>query len=119
VDYLARRAEVVTHDTEQAGLVSGALRKRLDSWSGRRAAVKTGRLGYEAGTEITGLLHSPDDGTWTLWSAPWSLREVEPEVVLQLDQADWNLADDPPGTTTGRPGQRRQRREVGNLERPG
>lgn len=71
------------------------MQKRLDSWSGHRSAVRTGRLGYEEATDVTGLLRSPEDGSWTLWSAPRSLREVEPEVVLQLDLADRSVPDAP------------------------
>jgi len=95
MDDIVRRAEVVTHDAEQAELVRGYLQRRLDSWSGHRAAVRTGRLGYEEAAEVTGLLQSPEDGSWSLWSAPRSLREVEPEVVLQLDQVDRSVADAP------------------------
>jgi len=96
LDDVARRAEVVTHDAEQAELVRGGLQKRLDSWSGHRSAVKTGRLGYEEAADVTGLLHAPEEGSWTLWSAPRSLREVESEVVLQVDFADRSVPDAPP-----------------------
>lgn len=95
VDDIARRAEMVTHDAEQAEQVRGFLRNRLDSWSGHRSAVRTGRLGYAEAADVTGLLQSPDEGSWTLWSAPRSLREVEPEVVLQLDLADRSVPDAP------------------------
>jgi hypothetical protein len=89
------RAEVVTHESERAEAAHGALQKRLDSWSGRRQAVKTGRLGYDEGADVTGLLQSPDEGTWSLWSVPRSLREVEPEVTLQLDFGDRSVPDAP------------------------
>ena len=95
IDDIARRAEVVTHDAEQAGQVRGFLQKRLDSWGGHRSAVKTGRLGYQEAADVTGLLKSPEEGSWTLWSAPRSLREVEPEVVLQLDLVDRSVPDAP------------------------
>ena len=109
IDDIARRAEVVTHDAEQAGQVRGFLQKRLDSWGGHRSAVKTGRLGYQEAADVTGLLKSPEEGSWTLWSAPRSLREVEPEVVLQLDLADrsvpdapaWDYAPSPGGAAAG------------------
>jgi len=95
VDGVRRRAERVTHDQEQADQVRSALRHRLDSWQGHRRGVTTGRLGYEVGTDVTGLLQDPDEGTWDLWSAPRSLREVEAEIVLQLDRLDRSLADAP------------------------
>ena len=95
VDEVARRAEMVTHDTGQADLVRGGLQKRLDSWSLKRAQVKTGKLGYDEAADVTGLLVAPEEGSWDLWSAPRSLREVEPEVVLQLDFGDRSVPDAP------------------------
>ena len=114
VDDVAGRAEVVTHDSGQAEAVRGGIQKRLDSWSGKRSAVKTGRLGYQEGADVTGLLESPEEGSWGLWSVPRSLREVEPEVVLQLDLADRSVPDAPvweyaaaaPGSGTGADGDR-------------
>jgi len=57
---------------------------------------------------VTGLIRKPDDGPWDLWSAPMSLREVEPEVLLQLDAADRSLPEAPTwdydrATTGGNP----------------
>ncbi len=42
---------------------------------------------------MTGLLRDPDAGGWDLWSAPLSLREVEPEIILQLDRDDRSLPE--------------------------
>jgi hypothetical protein len=95
LDDVAGRAEVVTHDAEQAELVRGSLQKRLDDWYGKRAQVKTGRLGYEEGNDVTGLLHAPEEGSWGLWSVPRSLREVEPEVLLQVTYDDRSVPDAP------------------------
>ena len=95
LDHVAWRAGVVTHDAGQAEAVRSGLQNRLDSWSGKRTAVKTGRLGYEEAADVTGLLRSPEEGIWDLWSAPRSLREVEPEVVLQLDYEDRSVHDAP------------------------
>ncbi len=92
---VGHRAEVVTHESERADAALGALQKRLDSWGGRRTAVKTGRLGYQESADVTGLLQSPDEGSWSLWSVPRSLREVEPEVTLQLDFGDRSVPDAP------------------------
>jgi len=89
------RAERVTHDAEQAIAVRMGLQHRLDSWHNHRAAVTTGRLGYEVGADVTGLLVDPDTGSWDLWSAPRSLREVEPQISLQLDQPDRSLYEAP------------------------
>ncbi|MGH3274123.1 MAG: helicase-related protein, partial [Streptosporangiaceae bacterium] len=89
------RAERVTHDTGQAAAAAAGLRHRLDSWTGRRAATATGQLGYEVGSDVTGLLADPDAGSWDLWSAPRSLREVEPQISLQLDRQDRSLPEAP------------------------
>jgi hypothetical protein len=71
------------------------LRHRLDSWHVHRQAVQTGVLGYREGSDVTGLLRDPDDGSWDLWSAPLSLREVEAEIILQLDRNDRSLPEAP------------------------
>jgi hypothetical protein len=95
LEEIRTRAERVTHDTEQAIAVRAGLQHRLDSWHSHRAAVTTGRLGYEVSADITGLLVDPDTGSWDLWSAPRSLREVEPQISLQLDQHDRSLHEAP------------------------
>lgn len=90
VDELIRtiesRAALVTHEQSRAVDVRNALQYRLDRWYARRAALPTGHLGYKVGVDVTGLLREPDEGSWDLWSVPMSMREVEAEVLLQLDQ---------------------------------
>ncbi len=95
LDQVQARAEQVTHDAVHASQVRAYLQHRLDSWRGHRAAVRTGRLGYEVQADVTGLLRDPDAGSWELWSAPRSLREVEPQISLQLDQQDRSLPEAP------------------------
>lgn len=92
---IERRASRVTHDPHRADEVRGEMQHRLDSWQGHRNTVTTGLLGYEVATDVTGLLRDPDAESWHLWSAPRSLREVEPEIVLQLDRDDRSLAEAP------------------------
>ena len=70
----------------------------------------TGQLGYEADAgAAAGLLREPDEVPWDHWSAPMSLRDVEPEVLLQLRRDDASWADRaglglhaPPAGTDGR-----------------
>ena len=57
--------------------------------------MTTGHLGYQVGADVTGLLRDPDEGSWDLWSAPLSLREVEAEILLQLDRDDHSLGEAP------------------------
>jgi len=99
---LHRRAEVVTHDAARADAVRATAQNRLDSWVSRRTKLQVGQLGYQQAGDTTGLLRKPDDGVWDVWTAPMSLREVEPEVLLQLEQRDPS-ADEAPGWTYERP----------------
>lgn len=82
------RARRVAHDERTAAEVQEKISYRLARWEARRRQLATGKLGYEAAPDVTGLLLSPDDGKWDLWTAPRSLREVEPETVLQLQSDD-------------------------------
>src|SRR5258708_36416147 len=86
LEEIRTRAERVTHDTGQATAVRAGLQHRLDSWHAHRAAVTTGRLGYEVGADIPRLLVDPDTRRWDLWAAPRRLRDGQPQVSLQLDQ---------------------------------
>ena len=88
VGLFADRADRVTHDNAQTAAVRQLVQGRLDSWHHQRTHLQTGRLGYQSAADVTGLLHKPDESTWTTWTAPMSLREVEPEVLLQLDRRD-------------------------------
>ena len=60
--------------------------------------MATGRLGYKDADGVTGLLREPNEGGWDLWSTPMSLREVEPEVLLQLESRDPSLDTAPDWT---------------------
>ena len=57
--------------------------------------MQTGHLGYKEAPDVNGLLREPDEGSWDLWSAPMSMREVEAEILLQLDAGDRSVADAP------------------------
>ncbi|MDA8045302.1 MAG: DISARM system helicase DrmA [Actinomycetota bacterium] len=96
VDDITRRALRVTHDQGQAEQVGRRLRHRLEVWGERRRRLATGVLGYEEGKDVAGLLRSPEDGDWDQWSVPRSLREVEPEILLQLQRSDHSAEDSPP-----------------------
>lgn len=101
VDLFADRADRVTHDNAQTAAVRELVQSRLDSWHHQRTHLQTGKLGYQTAADVTGLLHKPDESTWTTWTAPMSLREVEPEVLLQLDRRDQS-ADAAPAWTYDR-----------------
>lgn len=95
LDRLRARAEIVADDASTGADVAQQALDRLDRWLQRRAKLPTGQLGYEADGQATaGLLRSPEDPPWDLWSAPRSLRDVEPEILLQLrrDDSSWEGA---------------------------
>ncbi|MGI8677389.1 MAG: DISARM system helicase DrmA [Jatrophihabitans sp.] len=102
VELFGKRAERVTHDSARGALARKAVQKRLDSWTQRRATLQAGVLGYRQAPDVVGLLKQPDEHSWDPWTAPLSLREVEPEVLLQIDRRD-NSVDDAPGWTYDAP----------------
>jgi hypothetical protein len=95
IDAIGARAGLVTHDADRAAAVRAELQHRLDLWFSRRQAVQTGRLGYAEAADVHGLLRKPDEGSWDLWSVPMSMREVEAEILLQLDRDDRSVGDAP------------------------
>lgn len=96
LDIIGERAGRVTGEHRAAVEARGATQQRLDSWAAERSRVRSGVLGYDVKTDVENLLHKPDEEDWRIWTAPMSLREVEPEVLLQLRL---NRADDEPEWT--------------------
>ena len=92
---LFERASRVTHDAGHAEQVRKQVQHRLDRWSHRRNALPSGRLGYQEAADVAGLLAAPGEGSWSLWTAPRSMREVENEVLLQLHASDLSTTEEP------------------------
>src|SRR5207247_1162614 len=88
VDQIARRAHLVGSGATVERLVRAELERRLDEWLAE-AQRQTGgrRLGYrDARDGVTvGLLHRPGLRAWDDFTCLNSLRDVEPEVGLVLD----------------------------------
>jgi hypothetical protein len=63
---------------------------RIRDWITKRDQVQVGQLGYQVGSgaAMSGLLRDPSQIPWDRWSAPMSLRDVEPEILLQLRKND-------------------------------
>jgi hypothetical protein len=92
---IAERAGDITGEPSIASLVRDMLQARFDEWKEqqRKGAV---RLVYRAdrGADVP-LLQEPALGTWSTWSCPTSLREVEANVNLILDENDPSLTAAP------------------------
>lgn len=95
LEALRSRAELVADSAPTGAALADIARARLDTWQHRRKTLPVGQLGYRAGADASaGLLREPDDIPWNDWSAPLSLRDVEPEVLFQLrrDDSTWSHA---------------------------
>jgi hypothetical protein len=92
---LRNRAEVVADSALVGTEVADRAQTQLDRWLLKRTTLPSGQLGYQADTKAAaGLLRKPEDVPWDQWSAPMSLRDVEPDVLLQLrrDDPSWTAA---------------------------
>ena len=95
LELLRSRAELVADFAPVGVEVATRAQEQLDRWLHKRTTLPTGQLGYRADTQAAaGLLRLPDDLPWDRWSVPMSLRDVEPEVLLQLrhDDPSWSSA---------------------------
>jgi hypothetical protein len=95
ISMLVERARQLTQNDAAAELVEHELHARRDLWLAEAADRTGGRmLGYQDqrnGTTI-GLLKEPSLASWELFTCLNSLRDVEPEVDLVLDEGP--LGDD-------------------------
>ena len=105
LELLRQRAEVAADSAPLGREVAEHAQEQLDRWLHRRTTLPTGQLGYEAGVSAAaGLLRRPEEEPWDDWSAPMSLRDVEPEILLQLRRDDpsafsapgWTFSPSPP-----------------------
>ena len=112
LDLLRDRAELVADSAPVGEEVAARARQQLDKWLHRRTTLPAGQLGYRADSRAAaGLLREPDQVPWDTWSAPMSLRDVEPEVLMQLRRDDpswqsaptWDFSPAPTTPPTGMP----------------
>ena len=93
---VGERTWTVTQDPERRDMAEDAMRSRGDGWA--REAQVLGRdfvySDWRAGPQAVPLLKEPGNGPWTDWTAPTSMREVEPGVSLMLDERR-SLVDPP------------------------
>jgi len=96
IELLRKRAQTVSGSAQVGTDVAARAQLQLDRWQKKRKLLPVGQLGYEASTHAAaGLLRSPDDEPWDDWSAPMSLRDVEPEILLQLRRDDMSWPNQP------------------------
>jgi len=96
IDTITDRAWRVTHRAEVRDLVRAELERRLEEWLAQAEQIAGGRqLGYQSRNDgvTIGLLQRPDTDPWGTFTCLTSLRDVEPEVRLILD--DRGLDDEP------------------------
>lgn len=92
---ITNRAWNVTNITSSRDSTKLMLQDRADRWV-REAQKPTRRLGYETERkqgDIAALLKKPGGDSWTEFTVPMSMREVEPGVQLIMD--DSKLPDPP------------------------
>jgi hypothetical protein len=97
LEQLRARAELVADSAPVGDEVFDRARRQLDRWLRKRSILPVGQLGYQADPRAAaGLLRRPEEVPWDQWSAPMSLRDVEPDVLLQLRRDDPTWASAPP-----------------------
>lgn len=85
---VSERTWTVTQDPNRRDLTVEAMKLRGDDWADE-AQVPGRQLVYSewrAGAQSVALMKQPGKGAWTKWTAPTSMREVEPGVPLLMDQ---------------------------------
>ncbi len=96
IEMLRLRAELVADSAPAGQEVADRAQRLIDRWQLRRTTLPSGQLGYEADSQAAaGLLRDPEELPWDAWSTPRSLRDVEPEVLLQLRKDDPTWASAP------------------------
>jgi hypothetical protein len=86
-DRIIARAEQALGDPSVGALVRKMLMDRRDRWLARVRNQTDHRLGYRDDTDaVVGLLKQPGPTEWDLFTCLNSLRDVEGEVDLVLDQ---------------------------------
>jgi hypothetical protein len=92
---IAERGAEVTGEAATGALIKDMLQARFDLWKGRQGAGAV-QLSYrtEKGAAVP-LLQEPGSGSWDTWSCPTSLREVEININLIIDEGDPSLINAP------------------------
>lgn len=107
IDAIARRGESVAARADVGEVIRDMARHRRGVWGGRQ--TKPGvLLSYSVDRDTSKpLLEHPTGASWEVWTAPMSLRDVEPNVNLIIDERDdsvavergWQAGPDEPALT--------------------
>jgi len=115
INDIVQRFAAVSEEDGSAGQVLTELQERLTAWireAGRREGGR--RLGYKSSPDglTVGLLRRPTEETWSKLTCLESLREVEPEINLILDERDLDREVPPLVMGTWRDANERPEEEV-------
>ncbi|AOL02464.1 DISARM system helicase DrmA [Burkholderia contaminans] len=95
MNVLVRRAWNVSETHTIKNLAERELKERADEWA-KEVSVPGRTLAYEKrgaqAATIKGLIETPGTKTWSNWTVPMSMREVEPGVRLIMNTG--HISDD-------------------------
>lgn len=94
---IIRRAAIIT-DMKRADLVEQSIKQRIDEWSYQIAVKKGAKLGYNNynSADTAALLQRPEgQQSWDLLTVLNSLRDVESNIALMLQQEQKDKLDEP------------------------
>ena len=94
---IVERACGVTSETRVGEEITRLIDERVDEWQRTKRQAEGSVIAYarKAKQPVTALLRQPGVEAWGTWTAPYSMRETEPTVNLQLEPDDPSLRDAP------------------------
>ncbi len=96
IDMISRRAGLVNASTKANQQVRKMIKSRMDKWQSEAKSMTGGAiLGYQTRKDgrTRGLLHQPTEEDWSPFTCLNSLRDVEPDVPLVLN--DYGMDREP------------------------
>ncbi len=102
---IVERACGVTSETRVGEEIKKLIEERVDEWQRTKRQAEGSVIAYarRAKQPVTALLRQPGVEAWGTWTAPYSMRETEPTVNLQLEPDDPSLRDAPRWTWAPQP----------------
>lgn len=94
---IVERACGVTSEARVGEEIKRLIDERVDEWQRTKRQAEGSVIAYarRAQQPVTALLRQPGVEAWGTWTAPYSMRETEPTVNLQLEPEDPSLRDAP------------------------